>query len=103
MNNEGGAAGWIAAGCIVFVGVIIKMRGFWSAESRQIRYDKSSIDWQADREREIEELRAQVKAMWGHKVDDAKKISQLEAENSHLQQKVGFLEQRIAILEGNAK
>lgn len=98
-GDAAAAAGWIAAGVMAFITAIVKLRSWWSSESRQIRYDQSSIDWQADREKEIDDMRKQINAMWGHKVDDAKRLSELDSENRYLKERVAFLEQRIAVLE----
>lgn len=98
--NDGTIAGAIAAGLMVFVGVIIKMRGHWSSTTRQVNYDESAQQWQIDRQKELEEMRLQRNKMWEERTEDRVLIAKLQSENMFLQQKVGLLETRIAVLEG---
>lgn len=97
--NLGEAAGYIAAGCVVFIAVIVKLRSLASSESRKVKYDEASVKWEFDRQSEIVELRKERAKMWDQRVKDAQNIAKLEAEVIWSRQKIGVLEQRIAILE----
>ena len=98
--TDGTIAGTIAAGVIVFIGVLIKARSVWSSTSKQIDYDQHAMNWQADRQKELDQMRIERNKAWEQRVHDAQRIAQLEGENQLLQHKVGMLETRIAILEG---
>lgn len=101
--SDGGIAGAIAAFTTAVILTIIKLRSKWSSAEKQVSFDKDSVAWQADRQKELDEIRKEREKMWEQRVKDAQRIAQLESENLFLQHKIGTLETRMARLEMEAK
>ena len=98
--SDGEVGGVISAGVLVFIGILLKLRTLFSSSSKQVAYDNAAANWQADRQKELDEMRSARDKAWEQRVKDGARIAQLEAEVQFLQYKNSSLETRISVLEG---
>lgn len=92
-------AGGILLGGSGVVTMILRARGLWVRNARDIQYDEGQAKWVRDMQDEATQLRREKEELWKSKIEDIRNIEQLKAENNFLRKEVDGMSKTIAQLE----